>query len=300
MRCSRTTRPGRGSAIVDGVGHGDRYRFRLDGGEPLADPASGWQPDGVHGPSAVVDAGAGSRGPTTAGAASTLADTVLYELHVGTFTPAGTLDARRRRSSIGSAALGVTTVELMPRQRLPRRPQLGLRRRVPVGRAGSPTAGRRRWPASSTPPTAPGLGRRARRRLQPPRPGGQRARAGTGRTSPTPYRTPWGDGLNVAGPGSDHVRRTFIESACRWIEDFHVDGLRLDAIDADLDPTAPPFLEQLTDAVHAAGGAAGRTVLVDRRERGQRPARIVRPPAPAASAATRRGTTTSTTPCAWP
>ena len=97
-----------------------------------------------------------SRGPTTAGPASTLADTVLYELHVGTFTPGGTLD-----SAIDElprlARLGVTSIELMPLNAFPGRPQLGLRRRVPVRRAALATAGRRRWPASSTPPTPLGL-----------------------------------------------------------------------------------------------------------------------------------------------
>ncbi|HEU4841741.1 MAG TPA: hypothetical protein VFT09_09870, partial [Ilumatobacteraceae bacterium] len=78
--------------VAPGVGHGDRYRVRLDGGEALADPSSGWQPEGVDGPSAVVDASrfawrdAGWTGVD-------LATSVLYELHVGTFTAAGTLDA---------------------------------------------------------------------------------------------------------------------------------------------------------------------------------------------------------------
>ena len=85
------------------------------------------------------------------------------------------------------------------------------------------------------------------------------------------YRTPWGDAINVAEADSDNVRRTFIESATRWIEDFHVDGLRLDAIDMIHDPTASSFLEELTAAVHASGAAAGRTVLVIAETREQRP-----------------------------
>ena len=86
-------------AVVDGIGHGHRYRFRLDGGEALADPASGWQPEGVHGSSAVVDASAfvwtddGWTGVT-------LHDTVCYELHVGTFTP-GARSTRRSSSCPG-------------------------------------------------------------------------------------------------------------------------------------------------------------------------------------------------------
>jgi maltooligosyltrehalose trehalohydrolase len=74
--------------------------------------------------------------------------------------------------------------------------------------------------------------------------------------------TPWGDALNVAEAGSDTVRRTILESACRWIEDFHIDGLRVDAVHAIHDPTARPFLEELTRAVHEAAAAAGRTAVV--------------------------------------
>ncbi|MET0460122.1 MAG: malto-oligosyltrehalose trehalohydrolase, partial [Ilumatobacteraceae bacterium] len=79
-------------AVVDGVGHGHRYRFRLDGDEALADPASGWQPEGVHGPSAVVDA-TGFEWTDDGWTGVALRDSVFYELHVGTFTAGGTLDS---------------------------------------------------------------------------------------------------------------------------------------------------------------------------------------------------------------
>ncbi|MGI9052141.1 MAG: malto-oligosyltrehalose trehalohydrolase, partial [Ilumatobacteraceae bacterium] len=244
-------------AVVDGVGHGERYRYRLDGGEALADPASSWQPDGVYGPSAVVDRRRFSW--TDSGWIGVeLADTVLYELHVGTFTPDGTFD-----SAIGQldrlAELGVSAVELMPVNAFP---------------------GRRNWGYDGVFASAvqdsyggpQGLARfvdaaHARRlavvldvvynHLGPE--GGVLQRFGP-YYSPT-YRTPWGEGLNVADAGSDLVRRTFIESAVRWITDFHVDGLRIDAVDTIYDPTALPFLEQLVAAVHAAGAAADRTVL---------------------------------------
>jgi maltooligosyltrehalose trehalohydrolase len=91
-------------------------------------------------------------------------------------------------------------------------------------------------------------------------------------------RTPWGDAVNVAEAGSDTVRRTIIESACRWIDEFHVDGLRVDAIHAIHDPTARPFLQQLTDAVHAAGDDAGRDVVVIAESSDNEP-RVVRPDA---------------------
>ena len=244
-------------AIVDGVGHGDRYRFRLDDGEPLADPASGWQPDGVHGPSAVVDAGRfdwsdeGWRGVA-------LADTVLYELHVGTFTPEGTLDA-----AIGQldrlARLGVTAVELMPVNAFPGHRNWGYDGVFPSAvqhSYGGPEALARFVDAAHGRGLAVVLDV-VYNHLGPE--GAVLSRYGPYFTAT--HRTPWGDGLNVAEAGSDDVRRTFIESAVRWITDFHVDGLRLDAIDQIFDPTAVPFLEQLIDAVHGAGAAAGRTVL---------------------------------------
>ena len=71
------------------------------------------------------------------------------------------------------------------------------------------------------------------------------------------YRTPWGDAINVAGAGSDHVRRYFIENAVGWVRDFHLDGLRLDAVHAIVDPTPIPFVQELTAAVHAAARRSG-------------------------------------------
>ena len=75
-------------------------------------------------------------------------------------------------------------------------------------------------------------------------------------------RTPWGDALNVAGADSDEVRALFVQGACQWVEDFHIDGFRLDAVDFIVDQTARPFLEQFTTAVHDAGERCGRRVLV--------------------------------------
>jgi maltooligosyltrehalose trehalohydrolase len=76
------------------------------------------------------------------------------------------------------------------------------------------------------------------------------------------YRTPWGDALNFDGPGSDEVRRYFVENALQWVGDFRVDALRLDAVHAIADPSAYPFVEELTDAVHAFADREGRLVQV--------------------------------------
>ena len=210
-RWRATTTPARGSASADGVGHGDRYRIRLDGGEALADPASGWQPDGVFGPSAVVDAVTvrvdrrrlARRRPRRHRAVRA----ARRDVHAGRAR-----STRRSASSPRLAALGVTHGRADAAQRVPRRPQLGLRRRVLVGRAAHVRRARRRSPASSTPPTPPGSpssstsSTTTSARSAP-------CTAGSRRTSSTPSPRRGATPLNVAEAGSDTVRRTIIESA---------------------------------------------------------------------------------------
>ena len=245
-------------AGVNGIGDGARYRFRLDGGEPLADPASRHQPDGVHGPSAVVDTSAfawtdgGWRGVS-------LADTVLYELHIGTFTADGTFDSAIDQLD-RLVDLGITVVEVMPVAAFPGERNWGYDGVFPFATQasyGGPAAFARFVDAAH-----------ARRlgvvldvvynHFGPE--GNVLPRFGPYLTSE--YSTPWGDAVNVAGRDSDPVRRFFIENAVGWIRDFHLDGLRLDAVHAIVDPTARPFVAELTAAVHDAGRESGRTVLV--------------------------------------
>jgi maltooligosyltrehalose trehalohydrolase len=243
---------------VDGVGHGDRYRIRLDGGDGLADPASRWQPDGVHGASAVVDE---SRFAWTdadwRGVA--LADTVLYELHIGTFTPAGTFDGAI--AELGRLReLGVTTLEIMPVAAFPGARNWGYDGVFPFAvqeSYGGPEGLARFVDAAH----ASGLAVVLDVVYNHIGPEG----SVLGRFAPfftDAHRTPWGDAVNVAEAGSDGVRRYFIENAVGWIRDHHLDGLRLDAVHAIVDPTARPFVEQLTTAVHAEADRLGRDVLV--------------------------------------
>ena len=246
------------SVVVDDIGHADHYRFRLDGGDWLADPASRWQPEGVHGPSAVVDESL-YRWHDGDWTGVDLADAVLYELHVGTFTSEGTFDAAIRHLP-RLRDLGVTLVELMPVAAFPGTRNWGYDGVFPfavqhsyggpTGLAGFVDAAHRF-----------GLGVVLDVVYNHFGPEGNVL----GHYAPyltDAYRTPWGAAVNVADRGSDGVRRYFIENAVSWVRDLHLDGLRLDAVHAIFDPTPTAFVAELTAAVHDAAGVAGRTALV--------------------------------------
>lgn len=243
-------------AALDDVASGTRYRYRLDGVEPLADPASMRQPDGVHGASALVDTAFDWTDDEWTGVR--LRDLVLYELHVGAFTPEGTLDAAIDRLS-ALADLGITAVELMPVNPFPGERNWGYDGVFPFAvhePYGGPAALQRFVDAAH----AAGVGvilDVVYNHLGPE--GNVLGRYGPYFTDR--YRTPWGDALNFDGAGSDEVRRYFVESALQWIRDFHVDGLRLDAVHAIRDHSARPFLQELGYAVHMEGDRLGRRVL---------------------------------------
>ncbi len=221
-------------------------------------PRSRWQPDGVHGPSAVVDESSFSWSDD-AWSGVALSDTVLYEMHIGTFTADGTFDA-----AIGQlerlVALGITAVEIMPVAAFPGVRNWGYDGVFPFAvqdSYGGPEGLARFVDAAHAEGLAVVLDV-VYNHMGPE--GNVLSRFGPYFTDA--YRTPWGDAMNVSGAGSDHVRRYFIENAAGWVSDFHLDGLRLDAVHAIFDPTPLPFVQELTAAVHAAAGAAGRTALV--------------------------------------
>jgi maltooligosyltrehalose trehalohydrolase len=245
------------SSVVADVAHGARYRFVVDG-DALADPVSRWQPEGVHGPSAVVDQSV-FRWHDDDWTGVALADTVLYELHVGTLTAEGTFDAAIRHLP-RLQQLGISTIEVMPVAAVPGQRNWGYDGVFPFAvqhSYGGPEALARFVDAAHR----FGLAVVLDVVYNHMGPEGNVL----GRYAPyftDAYRTPWGDAMNVAGPGSDHVRRYFIENAVSWIRDYHLDGLRLDAVHAIVDPTPIPFVKELTSAVHAVARAAGRTALV--------------------------------------
>jgi maltooligosyltrehalose trehalohydrolase len=220
---------------------GSRYLFQLDGAVERPDPASREQPDGVHDASAVVDHGAfawhdrGWQAPP-------LAEWVFYEIHVGTFTPAGTFDAIVPR--LGALReLGVTTLELMPVAAFPGTRNWGYDGVYPFAvqtSYGGPDGLKRLVDACHR----HGLALVLDVVYNHFGPEGNYTRD-FGPYFTARYRTPWGDALNFDGPGSDDVRRYFFENARQWFVDYHVDGLRLDAVHAISEFSARPFLQEL-------------------------------------------------------
>ena len=249
-------RPGWWRAEVPVSGETD-YAFRLDGGEPLPDPRSPRQPYGPAGASRTYChacfrwTDAGWRGRQLQGA-------VVYELHVGTFTPEGTLDAAIER--LGHLVeLGVSVVELMPVAAFPGRQGWGY---VGIGvwavhePYGGPDALKRFVDACHR----RGLAVFLDVVYNHVGPGNRLAAFGPYFTSA--YQTPWGPAVNLDQPGSDEVRSFVLDNALMWLRDYHVDGLRLDAVHALEDHRAVHILEDLAVAVDAFAVAAGRPAVL--------------------------------------
>jgi maltooligosyltrehalose trehalohydrolase len=248
--------PGVFTAYVSGVREGDRYGYRLDDGDPIPDPVSRAQPDGVHGLSQVVNPAAfawdDAHWPGLA-----LADFLIYEMHVGAFTPEGTFDAAAARLP-ELLAMGVTAVEVMPIAAFPGRRNWGydgVHLYAPQASYGGPDGFRRFVRAAHALGLAVVLDV-VYNHVGPE--GNYLDRYGPYFTES--YRTPWGRAINYDGRGSDEVRRWARDNALHWIADYHVDALRLDAVHGIFDFGAVAFLEELSDAVHALGRQLGRKV----------------------------------------
>jgi maltooligosyltrehalose trehalohydrolase len=244
-------------ADVSDVPPGALYRYRLDGGIERPDPASRFQPEGVHGPSQVFD----NRFPWTdhAWQGLPLDRYVLYELHVGTFTPAGTFDAIISRIT-DLKHLGITAIELMPVAQFPGNRNWGYDGVYPYAAQesyGGPAALKRLVNACHEQGMAIVLDV-VYNHLGPE--GNYLADFGDYFTDL--YKTPWGQSLNFDASGSDEVRRYFIENALQWVTDFHFDALRLDAIHAIVDPSATPFLQELAGEVHARAKELDRLIYL--------------------------------------
>jgi maltooligosyltrehalose trehalohydrolase len=234
------------------------YRYSIDGSAAVPDPRSRWQPEGVHGASHVIAAESLKAVPRDFHARP-LSDAIIYELHLGTFTPEGTYAAAQRKLPY-LAELGVTHLELMPLATFP---------------------GRRGWgydgvdlfapfPAYGTPQELAGFVRACHAQglavlldvvynhLGPD--GNYLAQYGPYFTDR--YKTGWGTAINYDGPHSDEVRRFVIDNALMWLTNYGFDGLRLDAVHAIYSFEAVHVLEELSIAVKALGKELGRPLVL--------------------------------------
>ncbi len=236
--------------VEPGAGPGVRYGYRLDGGPVRPDPRSAHQPDGVHALSEVVDHGrfawqdGGWRGLHLPGS-------VIYELHVGTFSPEGTFDGVTGHLR-HLVELGVDAVEIMPVAAFSGNRGWGydgVALFAPHPAYGGPDGLKRLVDACHRAGLAVILDV-VYNHLGPS--GNYLAEFGP--YFSTNHHTNWGDGVNLDGPGSDEVRRFFIDNALMWLRDYHVDGLRLDAVHALADDSAVHFLEQLAGEVRSLEG----------------------------------------------
>ncbi len=245
---------------------GTRYRYRINGALEVADPASRFNPADVHGPSEVVDPGAfewddgGWRGRPWE-------EAVLYELHVGTFSPEGTFAGVEALLDY-LLELGVTALELMPVADFP---------------------GRRGWGYDGVLPFAPdaayGRPEELKRLVAAAHarglmvfldvvynhfgPEGNTLHAYAPQFFTERHHTPWGAAINFDGPDARPVRDFFIHNALYWLEEYHIDGLRLDAVHAIRDDSRPDILTELAEAVRAGAGRTRHVHLVLENDKNQ-------------------------------
>jgi maltooligosyltrehalose trehalohydrolase len=245
--------------FVAEAGAGSLYRYRIDGGQEVPDPASRHQPDDAHGPSLVVDPAAFEwedgdwRGRPWH-------EAVLYELHVGSFTPEGTFAGVEKRLD-HLASLGVTGIELMPLADFP---------------------GGRNWGYDGVLPYAPdnsyGTPEDLKRLVQAAHERGLMVFLDVVYNHLGPegnylplyapafftdrHETPWGEAVNVDGEGGGHVREFLVHNALYWLEEYHIDGLRLDAVHAIKDDSEKHFLVELAERVRNGPGRDRHVHLV--------------------------------------
>jgi maltooligosyltrehalose trehalohydrolase len=260
------------AATVRDLALGGRYAFRLDDdAKPYPDPASRFQPDGPHGPSEVVDGGtfawtdAGWKGSGPLGQ-------VIYELHIGTFTPEGTYAAASERLA-ALHDLGVTLIEVMPVAEFAGRfgwGYDGVDLWAPHRNYGRPDDLRRFVDAVH----GAGMGVILDVVYNHLGPAGNYLGAFAPEYFTDRYQNEWGASLNFDGDGARPVREFFIENAGYWIEEFHFDGLRLDATQSIIDASPTHVIAEIADRVRVA--ARGRATYVVAENEPQE-ARLARP-----------------------
>jgi maltooligosyltrehalose trehalohydrolase len=231
---------------------GDLYRYRLEGKKDYPDPASRFQPDGPHGASLIVDpAGFDWRAKSWAGAR--LRGQVIYELHVGTFTPEGTFDAAARELA-ELRRFGVTLIEIMPVAECPGLWNWGydgVGLFAPSHNYGDADAFKRFVDAAHQADIAVILDV-VYNHIGPD---GNYFSAFSDHYFTDRHVTDWGDPINFDGEGSREVREFFLQNACYWIEEFRLDGLRLDATQNIYDSGPKHILAEMAERARAAAGS---------------------------------------------
>jgi maltooligosyltrehalose trehalohydrolase len=246
------------NVIVNDIEPQIRYVYRLDDAREYPDPASRFQREGVHGPSELVDLAA-FRWTDANWKAPSLEESIFYELHVGTFSEKGTLDGACAHLA-ELADLGVTTIELMPVAQFPGTRNWGYDGVYPFAvqnSYGGPLALQRFVNAAHAHGLAVALDV-VYNHLGPE--GNYLGQFGPYFSDR--YKTPWGEAINFDGPESGPVRQFFIENALYWLEEFHIDVLRLDAIHRIYDFGAFHILAELENQVQLAGKRLGRELYL--------------------------------------
>lgn len=246
-------------AVIQKIPAGTRYFYRLDHSAERPDPYSRFQPEGVHGPSEVIDPRAFTWKSTNWSGVS-LEDYIIYELHIGTFTPEGTFESVIPRLDYLKYELGVTAIEIMPVAQFPGTRNWGydgVHLFAPQKSYGGPTGLKQLIDACHQAGIAVILdvvynhfG-----------PEGNYLRE-YGPYFTEKYRTPWGTAINYDDAGSDFVRRYAIDNALYWITEYRIDALRLDAIHAIYDFSAKHILRQMKEEVEALSKMIQRPVYL--------------------------------------
>ncbi len=237
---------------------GDRYAYVVDGGNAIPDPVSRFLPQGVHGPTEIVDP-AGYRWSDQNWRGLDLREYVIYELHIGTFTPQGTFDGAIQKLEY-LKQLGITVVEIMPVAACPGTRDWGYDGVSPYAvqaNYGGPDGLKRLVDAAHR----LGLGVMldvVYNHLGPE--GNYLPKFGPYFTAH--HKTPWGEAVNYDSDGCEKVRRYVVENALYWIREYHFDGLRLDAVQTIKDESPKHILAEIQEQVQSLAHKLGRKVCV--------------------------------------
>jgi maltooligosyltrehalose trehalohydrolase len=258
--------------LVDNIGPGACYKYQLAEGRERPDPASYYQPEGVHGPSQIVDSRFAWKDDNWHGIP--LRNYVIYEMHIGTFSVEGTFDSAIPHLD-ELALMGITAIEIMPVAQFPGKRNWGYDGvdLFAVQNSYGGPAGLKRFVSACHRRKLAVILDVVYNHFGPE--GNYWQEFGPYLTDR--YKTPWGSAVNLDGPHSHEVRAFFIQNALYWLREFHIDALRLDATHAYIDQSSVTFLEELADAVHQEHEVQGRHIYVIA-ENDRNDVRVVTPP----------------------